>query len=77
MLETIFGQVLKNIREEAGITQETLASNSELDRTYISLLERGLRTPTIATLFKMAPSLQKQPSEILAIVEKKLNESIV
>jgi len=74
MLEKIFGQVLKNVREKAGITQETLALSSELDRTYISLLERGLRTPTIATLFKMAPYLHKTPSEIIADVEKKLNE---
>ncbi|MFI5137993.1 MAG: helix-turn-helix domain-containing protein, partial [Sphingobacteriales bacterium] len=63
MLEKIFGQVLKNIREENGITQEALALQSELDRTYISLLERGLRMPTIATLFKMAPALKKKPSE--------------
>ncbi|WP_214072643.1 helix-turn-helix transcriptional regulator [Mucilaginibacter sp. dw_454] len=77
MLEKIFGQVLKNVREEAGITQEALALSSELDRTYISLLERGLRTPTITTLFKMAPSLNKTPSEIIAIVEGKINENIV
>jgi transcriptional regulator with XRE-family HTH domain len=77
MLEKIFGQVLKSIREENGITQETLALNSELDRTYISLLERGLRTPTIATLFKMAPSLKKTPSEIIHLVEQKLHEDII
>jgi transcriptional regulator with XRE-family HTH domain len=74
MLEKIFGQVLKNVRQEAGITQEALALSSGLDRTYISLLERGLRTPTIATLFKMSPYLQKTPSEIIADVERKLNE---
>ncbi|MDN3580944.1 helix-turn-helix domain-containing protein [Mucilaginibacter flavus] len=77
MLEKIFGQVLKNLRENTGVTQEILALNSELDRTYISLLERGLRTPTIATLFKMAPTLKKMPSEIIAIVEQKLNEDRV
>jgi len=75
MLEKIFGQVLKKIREENGITQEALALQSELDRTYISLLERGLRMPTIATLFKMAPALKKTPSEIILIVEQKLNEN--
>lgn len=77
MLEKIFGQVLKGIREENGVTQETLALNSELDRTYISLLERGLRMPTIATLFKMAPTLKKSPSEIIAMVEQKLDENRV
>lgn len=77
MLDKIFGQVLKNIREENGITQETLALNSELDRTYISLLERGLRTPTIATLFKMSPTLKKTPSEIISIVEQRLHENRV
>jgi transcriptional regulator with XRE-family HTH domain len=75
MLEKVFGLVLKNIREECGITQEALALQSDLDRTYISLLERGLRMPTIATLFKMSPALKKTPSEIISIVEKKLNEN--
>jgi transcriptional regulator with XRE-family HTH domain len=75
MLEKIFGEVLQELRRETGVTQETLALNSELDRTYISLLERGLRKPTIATLFKMAPTLQKSPSEIIAIVEKKLADN--
>ncbi|WP_184548816.1 helix-turn-helix domain-containing protein [Mucilaginibacter sp. FT3.2] len=75
MLEIVLGKVLKKIREEASITQETLALKSDLDRTYISLLERGLRMPTIATLFKMAPALKKTPSEIIAIIEQEIDEN--
>jgi transcriptional regulator with XRE-family HTH domain len=47
MLIKIFGQVLRELREKENISQEKLAEYCELDRTYISLLERGLRQPTI------------------------------
>ncbi|MBB5637272.1 transcriptional regulator with XRE-family HTH domain [Pedobacter cryoconitis] len=74
MLENFFGQVLKKLREERGISQENLGHNSGLDRTYISLLERGLRVPTIVTLFKLAKVLDKKPSEIISLLEN-LNEN--
>ncbi|HEY9006549.1 MAG TPA: helix-turn-helix transcriptional regulator [Ohtaekwangia sp.] len=69
-LETKFGQLLKQLRAESGLTQEDLAIQSDLDRTYISLLERGLRQPTISTLFKIAEVLEVTPSSII----KKLEE---
>jgi len=69
-IETKFGQLLKQLRAESGLTQEDLAIQSDLDRTYISLLERGLRQPTISTLFKIAEVLEVTPSSII----KKLEE---
>ena len=75
MLEKIFGQVLKEIREEKGLSQEFVALESSLDRTYISLLERGLRNPTISTLFKLSSTLKKTPSEIISLVEKRYENS--
>lgn len=74
MLEKTIGLVLKELRESNRVSQEALALNSGLDRTYISLLERGLRNPTILTLFKIAPTLNKTPAEILLLVQDKLNE---
>ena len=72
-LATIFGEVLKELRKEAGISQENLAYECELDRSFISMLERGLRMPTIATLFQLSKPLQKTPSEIIKIVEQRFN----
>ena len=52
-----FGQVLRDCRGKPGMSQEALAGIAEVDRTYISLLERGLRQPTLETLFRLARSL--------------------
>ena len=45
-----FGVTLKVARMEAGVSQEVLAERADCDRTYPSLLERGLRQPTIGKL---------------------------
>jgi len=72
-LATIFGEVLKELRKEAGISQEQLAYECELDRSFISMLERGLRMPTIETLFKISKAFKKAPFEIIKFVEQKFD----
>ncbi|MDP4208424.1 MAG: helix-turn-helix transcriptional regulator [Bacteroidota bacterium] len=72
MLEAIFGDVLKELRTARKISQEKLAEYCELDRTYISLLERGLRQPTLITLFKISKALDIAPSELIKKVEVKI-----
>ncbi|MFD3003662.1 helix-turn-helix domain-containing protein [Pontibacter toksunensis] len=69
MPEKTFGNVLQELRREQGLTQEELAFRSSLDRTYISLLERGLRVPTIDTLFKVSKSLGTKPEDLVARIE--------
>jgi transcriptional regulator with XRE-family HTH domain len=70
-LQTAFGDVLRQRRVKAGYSQEQLALDCGLDCTFISLLERGLRQPTLATLFTLADSLGIMPSTFIATVEKK------
>lgn len=70
MLEDSFGKVLQELRREKKVTQEDLAHNSGLDRTYISLLERGLRIPTLTTIFKISTSLEIQPEEFVRLVKE-------
>jgi transcriptional regulator with XRE-family HTH domain len=70
MVVSVFGKVLRKLRERQNLSQEKLAEYCDLDRTYISLLERGLRQPTITTLFKIAEALKMSPSEIITQVEK-------
>jgi len=67
-MEKIIGLTLKTLRKEANLTQEQLAFNSDLDRTYISLLERGLRVPTIITVFKLSEALNIPPEEFIKLV---------
>lgn len=71
MLESIFGNVLKEIRTAKKISQEKLAEFCDLDRTYISLLERGLRQPTLTTIFKISKALEMSPSDLIKKVEVK------
>jgi transcriptional regulator with XRE-family HTH domain len=61
-----FGQVLRDCREKAGFTQEGLAGLAEIDRTYVSLLERGLRQPTLETLFGLARALGVAPATMVS-----------
>lgn len=69
MIETSFAIVLKELRTENKISQEKLADFCNLDRTYISLLERGLRQPTLKTIFKISHALGILPSEFIRKVE--------
>lgn len=61
-----FGRVLRELRTKAGLSQGQLALNAGLDRTYISLLERGLRQPTLLTLFRLAEILEVAPATMVA-----------
>ena len=69
MLQTCFGKVLRQLRTNTGISQEKLALDVGLDRTYISLMERGLRTPTLYTIFLLAERLDISVMEISSEVE--------
>lgn len=57
-----FGRVLREARLERGISQDALASLCDFDRTYPSLLERGLRSPTLAMILRIAEALDLNPS---------------
>lgn len=57
-----YGDNLKKIRTDAGLSQERLAELTGLHRTYISFLERGLRNPSLETINKIAIVLDKDIS---------------
>ncbi|UJF27931.1 helix-turn-helix domain-containing protein [Planococcus sp. 107-1] len=69
-LEVAFGIVLKRHRKLKLLSQEQLALKANLDRTYISMLERGLRQPTISTIFTLAKTLEVLPNELIKEVEE-------
>lgn len=73
-LETTFGKVLKYLRIKKNISQEELAFQSNLDRTYISMLERGTSQPTIGTIFALSKALKIKPSFLVNLVEKEYGE---
>ena len=65
----VFGRILREIRRERGISQEELAFESGYHRTYISLLERGINSPSLDAILRLAPVLNTSASEIVARVE--------
>lgn len=59
-----FGQRLRQLREKKGLSQEAFADLCELDRTYISGIERGKRNPSLRNLAKIAAALQLPISQL-------------
>ncbi|WP_240416810.1 helix-turn-helix domain-containing protein [Paenibacillus periandrae] len=72
-LELIFGKVVKSLRIKKDITQEQLALDSTLGRTYISELENGKYQPTLTSLFDIAKALKMNPSDLVRLVELEYN----
>jgi transcriptional regulator with XRE-family HTH domain len=70
-----FGRVLREARLQKGISQDSLASLCEFDRTYPSLLERGLRSPTLAMVFRLSEALDINPSLLVAKTYDELRRS--
>ena len=70
--EKAFGQALREIREKRKLSQERLALDAGFDRTYISLIERGVRSPTVRAVVRLAEVLKVRPSEIVRRMEAHL-----
>ena len=51
------GQILLDARKNARLTQEELANRIGADKSYISKIERGLITPTVSTLYRIAAAM--------------------
>lgn len=64
-----YSKTLKSLREKKSISQEKLAFKAGLHPTYISLLERQKRQPSLVVIFKIALELGYQPSEFIKEVE--------
>ena len=62
---TNFGIILQKERKTNGLSQEKLAELANLHRTYISDIERGIRNPTITTIFTLCKALNIIPAELL------------
>ena len=63
------GQAIRSVREQRDLSQEALGFDSELDRTYISGVERGVRNPTVASLLRIAKALATTPAKLLQRAE--------
>lgn len=68
-----FGLVLRNLRQDHGLSQEELGFKSGYHRTYISLLERGRKSPSLQTIFDLSVALNIDPVELIKQVRLESN----
>jgi transcriptional regulator with XRE-family HTH domain len=69
-----FGIVLREIRVDRCKTQEALAFESGLDRTYISLLELGTRSPTLDTIMALCLALNVSLSSVSIRIDEVMRD---
>jgi transcriptional regulator with XRE-family HTH domain len=61
----VLAQNVKAVRDELDLSQEELALQAEIDRTYISGIERALRNPSLDLIVKLAVHLKTTPAALL------------
>jgi transcriptional regulator with XRE-family HTH domain len=66
---TAFGRNVARLRDERGLSQDKLAEKADLDRTYISGIERGVRNPGIKIVLRIAKALNVSLTELCKGVE--------
>lgn len=65
----MLGDEIRKVRKAAGLSQEELAGKSNLHRTYISLLERNKKSPTLDSLFRICKALGISASNLIKRIE--------
>lgn len=65
-----FGKAVREQRERLGLSQEELGFRADLDRTYVSGVERGTRNPTLRIIAQLAKSLETPVSGLMKRAER-------
>jgi transcriptional regulator with XRE-family HTH domain len=68
----LFGLVVRELRKERKLSQESLADEAALDRTFLSQLETGRKQPSLLTILRLAQALQIEASVLIRLMEIKL-----
>lgn len=64
-IREVFAINLRKARHARKLSQEALAADAEIDRTYVSALERGIYSATIDMVAKLALILEVEPADLL------------
>ncbi|MGF9764896.1 helix-turn-helix transcriptional regulator [Microvirga sp. 0TCS3.31] len=65
-IRDVLAKNVRKYRQAAGLSQEELAHRAEIDRTYISSIERSVYAATIDVVDRLAKALGVEPSDLLA-----------
>lgn len=72
-IEKCFGAILRARRLALGLSQEELAFRAQIDRTFVSMLERGLRMPSLGTILCVAHALNTSATNVISELETELD----
>lgn len=70
-----FGAVLKGMRLDRKMTQEQLGLEAGIQRKYVSLLERGEKAPSLATVLRVSRALNVEPGTLVALVAAQVDDA--
>lgn len=65
-----FGDALRELRDERGLSQEAAALTCKIDRSYFGKLERAEKVPTLVTVWKISDGFGIEPSALMARAER-------
>jgi len=68
-VQTIVARNLRRLRVERAVSQEALAVDAKVDRTYVSRLERAIENPTILVLERLAKALDADVAEFFDLTQ--------
>jgi transcriptional regulator with XRE-family HTH domain len=74
LVRLAFGRALRELRQASGIAQERVAFESEVDRGYMSGLERGLHSPTLDTVMKLLWRLEVEIVDFAVVFDRELKK---
>lgn len=75
IIKQIIGKTLKAIRIKRGLSQEDLAHECNVDRSYISMIEVGRNEPSVSKIFELCQGLKIKPSDFFKLVEVEYEKS--
>ncbi len=72
--KTIYiGSVIKRLRKSIGKTQEKLANDSCIDRSFMGEMERNEKGPSLNTIFKLAIGLEMEPEDLVREIKENID----
>lgn len=70
----LVGKIILEYRNNKCLSQEVLSGLADIGRTHLSAIERGVRKPTLETLFKIADALGVKPSDMVKKIELQIEK---
>jgi len=66
----MLGSAIRSAREKRGLSQETVAERARIGRSYLSLLENDVKSPTVKVLFRVCGAIGVSASDVIREVEE-------